>query len=117
MFRSVLIQLTAGIGGLWLADRFLENVTFTGSLQALALAGAVLAAANILLKPILNLITLPLRVLTLGLSGILVNMALVLGIDILFPELTISGILALFWTTLLVWGIGTVLSFAGKTKQ
>jgi hypothetical protein len=36
-------------------------------------------------------------------------MGMVLITEIIFPELDIRGIIPLFWTTLIVWGIGLIL--------
>jgi hypothetical protein len=30
--------------------------------------------------------------------------------DIIFPELVINGVIALFWTTVIVWGIGFIIT-------
>ncbi|MBZ1345355.1 MAG: phage holin family protein, partial [Candidatus Nealsonbacteria bacterium] len=77
--------------------------------QSLLLAGLVLGLINFFIKPILKLITLPLRILTLGLFGLIINMAIIWMIDVLFPELIIQGIIPLFWTTLIVWTINFLL--------
>jgi len=44
-----------------------------------------------------------LRILTLGLFGLIINMAIVWVVDVLFPELTIPGLIPLFWTTIIIW--------------
>lgn len=107
---NLFLQIVAGILGLWLADRFISGVEFTGPLQALALAGAVLGLINFFIKPILKAITLPLRIITFGLFGIVINMVLVWMVDILFTELTIRGLIALVWTSLIIWGLGFFLT-------
>ncbi len=104
------MQIAGAFAGLWLAARFLENVSFTGSLLVLLQAALVLGVANAFLKPILNLLTLPVRILTLGLSSLLINIAFVWLLDIMFPELVITGLLALLETTLIVWALSTILS-------
>ena len=74
---SLLIKIIAGILGLWLAVRFVPDVEFTGTLQSLAIAGAALGIINALIKPLLRMITLPLRIITLGLFGLVINLAIV----------------------------------------
>lgn len=114
MLRNFLIQIVAAIGGLWIANRFLEGVLFTGDLPILVAAGVVLGLGNAVLKPVLNLVTFPIRLLTLGLSGLLIMAALVWGLDILFPELVIEGIIPLFGVALIVWASSVVLSLLWK---
>ncbi|MCK4781771.1 phage holin family protein [Candidatus Parcubacteria bacterium] len=102
MFKGLVLHIAAGILGLWLAVKFVAEVEFIGEIQSLLLAGIILGLANLFLKPILKLITWPLRIITLGLFTIIINLALVWGVDILFPELIIRGILPLFYTTIIV---------------
>lgn len=103
------LQIVAGILGIFLAQRYLPGVEFIGSWQALVLAGAILGLINFFIKPILKAITLPLRILTFGLFSLAINMGVVWLIDLIFPELVIRGIIPLFWTSLIVWGIGFIL--------
>ena len=114
MIQKLLFAIIAAIIGLWVATEFIPNVAFTGSLQTLALAGALLGIANTVAKPVLNVITLPLRILTLGLSSFLISMLMVWIVDILFPELIILGFIPLFWTTLVVWGANMLLYPLGR---
>jgi len=100
-------QLIAGVASLWLADKFVPGVEITGGIQSLLLVGAVLGLLNFFIQPLLKAITFPLRILTLGLFSIIINMVIVWVADILFPELIITGLVPLFWTTI----IFTILNF------
>jgi putative membrane protein len=107
--RRLLIQIAIGIIGIWLANQFIEGVSFRGTFQQLILVGSILGLVNFFLKPIVQLITFPLRLLTLGLFTFIINMLMIEIVDILFPELTIVGIVPLFWTAVLLWGLGIVI--------
>lgn len=112
--RNLILQIIAGVLSLWLAAKFVPGVQFIGAIQYLIIAGSILGIANFFLKPALNAITLPLRIITLGISGLIINMLMVWIIDIVFPELIIKGIVPLFWTTALIW---LVTFFLGLSKQ
>jgi len=99
----------AGILGIFLAQRYVPEVEFIGNWQTLVLAGAILGLINFFIKPILKVITLPLRILTFGLFGLVINMLMVWLVDVIFPELIIPGLIPLFWTSLIVWGISFIL--------
>ncbi|HUV81293.1 MAG TPA: phage holin family protein [Patescibacteria group bacterium] len=103
---NLLYQIIGGILSFWLAVEFVPGVEFTGELKYLAMAGAFLGLINFFIKPILKTITLPLRFLTFGLFSLIINMALIWFVDVVFPELTVAGIIPLFWTTVIVWLIG-----------
>ena len=124
MLWSFFLQIIAGILGIFLADRFIQGVEFTGPFfplpksqeeiniifGTLVFVGFFLGFLNFFVKPILKFITLPLRIITFNLFSLVIAIILVLIIDIIFPELKISGIVPLFWTTIIVWGLGFILS-------
>lgn len=108
--RKLVLQIFAGIGGLWLADRFIAGVDVTKSMETLVLAGTVLGIINSFIKPTIKIIALPIQLITFGLFGFAINMIMVWIVDILFPELMIVGIKPLFLTSILVWGLGFILT-------
>lgn len=113
----LLLHIIAGILTLWIAVKFVEGVEFRGPLfilptnfaelekflSALVFVGAFLGFLNFFLKPILNSITLPFRIITFGLFGFIINLFLVWIVDVIFPELIIVGLLPLIYTTLILW--------------
>lgn len=115
--RNLFIQLAAAIIGLWLAQRFLPGVEIQKGAQFLILAGLVLGGANYFIKPIFKKITWPIRLLTLGLFSFVINMAIIWAVDILFPELIIPGLISLFWTTVIIWGLGLALPLLIPKKK
>jgi len=124
-------QIVAGILGIFLATKFVPGVSleiipgqsqffgieFTAPWQVLVLVGGVLGFVNFFIKPILKIITLPLRVLTFGLFSLVMNMLMVWLVDILFPELTIPGLIPLFWTTIIVWVLCFLLGLYTPRKK
>ena len=127
MLYRLIAQIIIGILGLWLADRFIPGVYFSGPLfpkswlgwdyffTTLVFVGAILGFLNFFVKPILNLIALPLRIITLNLFSLVIAMALIWLVDVFSPELAIKGIVPLFWTTLILWGLS--LFFSSPKKQ
>jgi putative membrane protein len=124
MLWSFFLQIVAGITGLFLADKFVKGVDFNGLLflfpknqeqiraflDTLVFAGVFLGILNATVKPILNKVTFPLRIITLNLLSLVIAIAMVWITDIIFPELIINGLVSLFWTTIIVWGLGFVLT-------
>lgn len=108
LLKLPLYIISAGVG-LFLAAKLVPGVDFFGSYLMLISVGIILGLANFFIKPILKAISLPIRILTLGLFGLVINMGLVwLIADVIFADvLEISGIIPLFWTTIIIW----ILSF------
>lgn len=105
--RRFLANIGVGFLGLYLATLLVPEVgvegTFETQIKILFFAGVALGLVNFFIKPIIDLITLPLRLLTFGLFSLVVNMGMVWIVDILFLELNIPGLRGLFWTSLIVW--------------
>lgn len=102
--------VSAGLG-LYIAAKIVPGVDFFGSYFMLGVVGVILGLANFFIKPILKVISLPIRILTLGLFGIVINMGLVwLIADVVFSDvLEISGIMPLLWTTIIIWFLNFLL--------
>lgn len=116
MIQNLLLQIIAGIGGLWIGVRFIPLVELDGPMTTIVYAGIILGIINAVIKPILKIITLPLRILTLGLFGLVINILMVWVVDILFSELIIVGLIPLLWTTIAVWGLSVILSISSKGR-
>lgn len=116
--RVLILQIISGTLGLWLAIRFVSGVELAGEIQYLFFAGLILGLLNSFLKPVLKFITLPLRLLTFGLFGLVINMALILAVDIILGDkLEIRGVMPLLWTTLIIWGLSFLIFFLFPKAQ
>lgn len=114
--RTLVFKILSSVLGVWLAVEFIPGVELTGGLKTLFLIACVLGLLNFFVKPILKIITLPLRILTLGLFNFLISAALIWIIDVLCVELTIFSIPALFETALFVWLAEKALNLLFKKK-
>jgi putative membrane protein len=117
MITRLIVQIGAGILGIWLATQFVPGVEFIGPVKSLLIAGTILGLINFFIKPILKVITLPLRILILGLFSLVINMGMIWVVDILFVELVITGLIPLFWTTIIVWGLSLFLGAYWPEKK
>ena len=120
--RKFIYQIAAGILGFWLAVKFVPQVELkvipdsgflgiplTARWQLFLLLGIILGLLNFFLRPLLKTITLPLRILTLGLFGLVISMVIIWIVDLLFQELTVPWFLPLFWTTIIIWGVNIII--------
>jgi putative membrane protein len=106
----LIVKIIVGIVGLWTATKFVPSVSIDGGIKIFIFAGAIWGLLSFFIGPLLKKLTLPLRIITLGLFGFLIDMLLVWAIDIFFPEVIIVGIVPLFWTTLILWGLSAIVS-------
>ena len=122
--KTLLSQIVTAVLGLWLAMLFVPGViirayptsnffgfSLTAQWEIILLLGIVLGLLNYFLKPLLKALSLPLEIITLGLSTIVINMALLWILDKMFDELYIPLFLPLLYTTLIIWGLNIIISF------
>ena len=113
-----LIQIVANALGIALASLAIRGFAWTGNLKVLILAGAVLAVANAIVRPLLKLFSFPLIIITFGLFLAVINMIVLKVVDYLFDTLSIVTVGALFWGTLLISIVnGLVFAFVKKKES
>ncbi len=112
---KLLFHIVSGSLGLFIAAKLVPGVEFYGTYLSLIIIGIVLGLINHFIKPLLKKLSFPVKILTLGLSSLIINMAVIWLIEILFPqELEIAGLIPLFWTTLIVWGLNLFFGLNNK---
>jgi len=94
---NFLLLILANCLAVILAAKYIPGFTFTGSPTDLLITGVVIGLINALVKPVIQLIALPVVFLTFGLFNIIINIGLLLLADKLLSELTIQGFWAAFW--------------------
>ena len=121
--KSLLSYVVSAGVGVWVASLFVAGVSvvvlpgsnffgirLTAQWEIFVLLGIILGLLNFFVKPILNTISLPLRIITLGLFSFVINMGLIWVLDIIFKEFSAPLLFPLFWTTVIVWVLNALLS-------
>jgi len=127
--RKLILYIIAATVGLLLATLFVPGVrvivfpdssffgvNLTVQWQIFLLLGVILGLLNYFVKPILEIISLPLEIITLGLFSFIINMALIWVLDVMFKELYVPLWLPLFYTSLIIWGLNFVLGIVAKKE-
>lgn len=78
---------------LWLVASSLSGVSFSGGYRTLMTAALVLTLANLLVKPLIKLLLLPVNLLTLGAFRWLTNVLILYLVTLIVPQLEINGFL------------------------
>jgi len=97
-----IIRILGNCLAIYLAAYLVPGVNFKGDWKMLLLAGFVLSLINLLIKPILKLISLPLLILTFGLFSLIINMFVVWLLTKIVPELNLIGWWAIFWVAVFI---------------
>lgn len=100
---------------LYLAGQWIPGITVPHDWQTLAVAGLVLGLINLIVKPIVKLLSLPFIILTLGLFYLVINGLMLALASFLLDSVQIDGCLPAILGGVLVavgnWFIGL---FGGK---
>lgn len=89
--KTLLRSFLVNAASLWLASLVISGLSFGKGYETLALAAAVLGAVNLFVRPFLNILLLPINVLTLGAFRWVVNVATLFLVTYLVPEFKITG--------------------------
>jgi putative membrane protein len=84
--------------GLWIAAGLLgSRITYDSRIGVIIISGLILAAINVIIKPIIVILSLPAIVVTLGLFMIVINGLMVLLASKLYRPLHVTN----FWAAML----------------
>jgi putative membrane protein len=90
---KILVRILLNGLALWAAAQFLPGIHWEGGWLYLLVAGFVLGLLNLLVKPLMTLLSLPLLLVTLGLFYVVINGAILWLADLLLDKLRIDGFL------------------------
>ncbi|MCS0635168.1 phage holin family protein [Streptomyces sp. LP05-1] len=115
--KNFVVKTIANAAALAVAIWLLHDITLTGNSTGrkaltLVLVALVFGVVNILVKPVVKLLTLPLFILTLGLFTLVVNALMLLLTSWLAGKLSLSFHVEGFWTAVLGGLIISVVSWA-----
>ncbi len=89
---KIVMKLLVSSLAVFIAGSILPGVSVDSFVTAVLVA-IVLGAVNMILRPILVILTLPITIITLGLFAFVINALLVLLVDYLVPGFRVDGFL------------------------
>jgi putative membrane protein len=115
--KSLAAKLIAGIAGIAVSVYLLKGIATSDSILTVLLAGIAIGLLFYFVKPLLNVLTFPIRLITLNLFSFIIVMFLVWVVDVLFStHLEINGLKNLFWVSLIVWASDLLFSNILKSE-
>jgi putative membrane protein len=114
---GILIRILANSLAIFIASKYVPGFTFSGDLTNLLLAGVVIGLINALVKPIIQLISFPFILLTLGLFNIIINILLLFLATKFIPGLEISTVSAAFWGIIILSLTNYLFSHFAKSEN
>lgn len=99
---SFIVRIIGNAIALYVAYYLVPGFVVTGSIKQYLIAGLVLAVLNLIVRPVLKLISFPLILLTLGLFTLVINALILWLVDYLVPFVAIESLIALLGATIIV---------------
>ncbi len=116
-FSRLIFSFFSNIVVLWAVSYFIKDFEITKDFKSFILVAAIFTVLNIFLRPVLKLILSPVIILTLGLGIILVNALILYILDFLLVDITINGLLALLYATLIISIFNVLIHFSAKSQK
>ena len=91
--RTILRNIFFYSFSLFLLTQIMDGVKVSGDITSYILGGVILYLLFSILKPILNIISLPLNFLTLGLFSFLINVIILYILTVFAPNIAITSFL------------------------
>jgi putative membrane protein len=112
MLRRLLITWAFNVVAILVAAEIVDGVDFDDSVWTLLAAGIVFTLVNMLVKPIVTLLALPVIIITLGIALFFVNLLMLYVTSWIVDEFTIDSFGAAIAATILIWLVNTALELA-----
>jgi len=114
---SFIIRILGNAVALYVAFLIAPGFVVSGSWEQYLIAGLVLALLNMVVRPILKVVSFPLIILTLGLFTFIINILMLWILDYLVSFVTIEGFMALVWATIIVSIVNLFFSMISKITK
>ena len=112
----IIFHFLINLIALMAAARFVSGFSMNSNIESILILTAIFTFINLLLKPILKLVFSPFIFLSLGLFSLVINAIILKLLDIWSINVTISGIQALVYSTLLITAVNLLLTFIAKSS-
>ena len=109
MIKLIIRVLGNGLA-LYVAMLWVPGFSVTGGWQQFLIAAVVLSLLNMIVRPVLKLISFPLIMLTLGLFTIVINALMLWLLDYFLVSVSIVDFMALIWTMIVVSIVNLIVS-------
>lgn len=98
---NLLARLLVNVFALWIVDYLVPGMSFA-DWQSLLVSAVVIGVVNTFIRPVLQIIALPITLVTFGIGAILINVLLLWFVSYIVPGFTIDSFLTAVLASLLL---------------
>ena len=111
---SFIVRILGNSLALYVAYYFVPGFVISGSWKEYLMAGAFLGLLNLVVRPVLKAISMPLIILTLGLFTLVINGLILWTVDYIFDFMAIRDVTALLYAVVIISIINLFVSAGTK---
>ncbi len=105
-----IVRLAINAVALWVASLLVGGIQLTSNFGGLLVVVIVFGLINALIRPVLQILSLPITLLTLGIFALVINAGMLLLTAALTSGLAVNGFWAAFWGSIIIAIVSTLLS-------
>lgn len=106
----VILTFSIAVASYFLPFIYISGDTTWDRFKIAFLAGLLLGLFNLLVRPIVRILSLPINILTLGLFNIIINASMLWIVDLVIKGLEIKGFWGYVWSSIVISIISIVVS-------
>ncbi len=106
----VILTFSIAVASYFLPFIYITGDTIWERLRVAFIAGLLLGLFNLLVKPIIKLLSMPINILTLGLFNIVINAGMLWIVDLFIKGLEVESFWGYIWSSLVISIISIVIS-------
>jgi putative membrane protein len=120
MLRRLLYSWIVNVAAIWIASIFIDGVDYSEDYWILIVTGLAFSLVNLLVKPIVKLLALPLVIITLGIALFFVNLLMLYITSWIVPGFELDSFMSAVWATLVItivnWVLNGIFDVGGKKR-
>ncbi|MBA7470364.1 hypothetical protein ES707_05649 [subsurface metagenome] len=105
-----ILTFSIAVASYFLPFIYISGDTIWDKFKLSFLAGLLLGLLNLLVKPIVKILSLPINILTLGIFNIIINAGMLWIVDLIIKGLEIEGFWGYVWSSIVISIISIVVS-------
>ena len=115
--KLFLLRWMVNFFGLWTAATLLSGISYQQSGRVLIWAALIFSLVNMLIKPIVILLTLPAILLTLGLFTLVINAFMLYLVTVFYPAFHVNSFGQAVLAVIIIWLVNYLLNDLTKPKE
>lgn len=92
MLKKIIIGIILNAAALFGVTYFLTQIQYAGGVTFFIIGGVVMGILNTIVKPVLKILTLPIHILTVGISLVLLNGVIFWIFDVVLDTIVVKGV-------------------------